>query len=431
MRASVNYEEASYLPLKKPTDFYSAPQPQGAVGSAPIYYIDQELPSGHGPYGPSLACIPGSGKRMLDRSEVRTVCRDSRVHPLVAYACIMAWGGRNFFNYRASLAGKNAAKVVKLVNSLRGGSKNREDDYDFTQKAAKGISGLGISFYTKLLFFLRADADAYILDQWTAKSAAVLFPRVGIKLTSAGMPHPETKPKKYGDFCKAIEGCVGPDGWGAAWTNGESVERTLFDRPRGPWRNWLKSNCKFKAAGEKLQPKAQAGGARALPPAPPIAPPGFPPPPNPLGGEGTAQAFAEFLRNVYLANVDAGVDLPQGMGGFNAPNRLHVIAHGCVTWQFIINQNEVRAQIFFGPACVGIYDNVIVPALNPQEEDGRHQFIGRIYGNGPAGGQNRAIDHPAVLIGGRESPFADWPYICQSAVEAMHQLFEVFEAHCQ
>ena len=429
MRASLDSDQASSLPMKKPTDFYSAPQPQGPVGSAPIYYIDHELPAAHGPYGPSLACIPGSGTRMLNRSEVRTVCRDSRVHPLVAYACIMAWGGRNFSNYRASLAGKNAARVVKLVNDLRGGSKNREDDYEFTQKAARGISGLGISFYTKLLFFLRTNDDAYILDQWTAKSAAVLFPRIGIKLTSAGMPHPDTKPKNYGDFCKAIETCVGPNGWGAAWANGESVERTLFDRPGGDWRNWLKSNSKFKVAGEKLPSKAQAGGARARPPAPPIAPPGFPPPPNPLGGVGLAQAFAEFLREVYLANVDAGVDLPEGMGGFNRPNRVHVVAYDCVTWQFIINKNEVRAQIFFSPACVGIYDNGIVPALLPLVVGLRHDFGGGIIGNGPAGGITRAIDLRSVLTGGYASPVADWPYISQSAVEAMHRLFVVFDPH--
>ena len=171
-------------------------------------------------------------------------------------------------------------------------------------------------------------------------------------------------------------------------------------------------------------------GARDRPPAPPMAPPGFPPPPNPPGGVGMAQAFAEFLREVFLANVDAGLDLPEGMGGFNRPNRLHVVAHGCVTWQFIINRSEVRAQIFFRGACVhNNYDNGVVPALRPLVVELQHDFGGGIIGNGPAGGGTRAIDLRSVLAGGYASPVADWPYISQSAVEAMHRLFVVFAPH--
>jgi hypothetical protein len=403
--------------MKKPTDFYGAPQPQGVVGSAPIYYIDQELPKKHGPYVSSLAFVPGKGKRMLDRSEVRSVCRDFRVHELVAYACIMAWGGRNFSNYRASLNGNNATKVINLVKQLRNRSQNRELDYEFTQKAARDIRGLGISFYTKLLFFLRTKNDAYILDQWTAKSAVVLFPHVGIKLTSKGLPHPETKAKSYETFCKAIEGCIGVGKWGKAWTNGEEVERTIFDRPRGPWRTWLKNYFQ------------ESGNARAQPPTPPEPPSEFPTPPNPLGGGDRRKVFAEFLREVFLANIYAGVDLPEGCGGFNQPNRLHIISKGCVTWQFIINKYEIRAQIFFTANCVQYYDRIIVPQFNPEVVGERHVFIGRIYGNGPGMGPTRAIDLPAVLTGGYESPVSDWSYICQSAVEAMNKLFEVFEAH--
>lgn len=401
--------------MNKPTNFYKAPPSQGPVGSAPIYYINGELPEDHGPYESSIELIPGFGLRTLSRTEVRTVSRNTKVHSLVAYACIMAWGGRNFSNYRASLDGECAAKIITLITKLRESTAKREEDFRLTHEAAEGIKGIGISFYTKLLFFLRARADAFILDQWTAKSATVLFPECGIKLTFAGLPHPETKPKTYEAFCKAIEGCVGAGGWGLAWTNGEQVERTIFDRPRGLWRTWLKNHLK------------EAEGARPRPPAPQGGPIEFHPPENPLEGEGRVRAFAEFLREVYLANIDEGVDLPEGCGGFNHPNRLHVIAEGCVTWQFIINQNEVRAQIFFYPKCVGFYDANIGQALSPAEVGRRHDFGGGIYGNGPAGGRTRAINRRAISIGGHASAVAAWPNVCQSAVDAMHQLFNTFD----
>jgi hypothetical protein len=225
----------------KPTDFFTTPPVQGHVGKRPRAYLP-DLPGGAQAYSASIRRIPGESEAILNRDQVREVARDMEVHSLVAYACIMAWGGRNFRNYRLSLENNNSTKVVELVTYLRKSTASREIDFDYTQTAAARIPGLGISFYTKLLFFLRKTRDAYILDQWTAKSAKVLFPRAGVKLTSAGLPDPKTSAKNYGDFCRAIDGCVGdsPSAWGKAWRNGEEVERTMFDRPGGPWRSWLK-----------------------------------------------------------------------------------------------------------------------------------------------------------------------------------------------
>lgn len=224
----------------KPTDFFQAPPAQGPVGKRPSSYFP-DLPGGARAYSDSIQLVPGNGQAILTRGQVREVARDMKVHFLVAYACIMAWGGRNFRNYRLSLGNGNSTKVVELVTHLRKSTASREVDFEYTQVAATEIPGLGISFYTKLLFFFRDTPDAYILDQWTAKSAKVLFPKAAVKLTSSGLPHPKTSAKNYGDFCSAIDGCVGdsPSAWGKAWTNGEEVERTMFDRPGGPWRSWL------------------------------------------------------------------------------------------------------------------------------------------------------------------------------------------------
>ena len=253
--------------MKKPTDFYSGPPQQGRIGGKPLSYIDNELPDNHGPYTTSVEFIPEGGKRALDRSEVREVSHNPRIHPLVIYACIMAWGGRNFSNYRLSLDGLGARKVIDLVTHLRVSKETRQKDFAYTQRAANEISGLGISFYTKLLFFLRKEPDAYIFDQWTAKSGTVLFPRAKINLTRSGYPDPETSPETYEAFCLALESCTGPGGWGEAWKTGEEVERTIFDGQRGQWRSWLKNL--FNKADNEAGLKAQSKGSGTQPPASP------------------------------------------------------------------------------------------------------------------------------------------------------------------
>jgi hypothetical protein len=420
--------------MTKPTVFFQEPPEQGPVGKRPESYF-KDLPAPAGTYVASIAKVPGVGSKILDRGQVRKVSQDTTIDPLVAYACIMAWGGRNFRNYRLSLGNGNATKVGDLVRYLRASGGSREEDFAYTQKAAEKIPGLGISFYTKLLFFLRKKPDAYILDQWTAKSASVLSSFPKIKLTSLGLPHPKTSPKSYEAFCAAIDNCAGPSGWGSAWKSGEDVERTIFDRPGGKWRTWLNSH--FENADGKITPKQQPRGSGANPPKPPKAPPGAPPAPGGnLGGDGPQgedrqRAFAEFLRQFYLRNLEAGAFLPEKCGHFARPNKLHVMGRNGPIWQFVINDSEVHAEIFFPKDYVGLYDEAVVSVLNPAVNgENRHQFAENITGNGPKLRITRAIDcHPEGAHGSYLAPVGQWPAICQSAVDAMQQLFEFFEPY--
>jgi hypothetical protein len=222
-----------------PTNFFNAPPEQGPVGRSPQRYLE-ELPEAHRPDAAERKRIPHRGTKPLTRVQVREVCRNPEVGPLTTYACIMAWGGRDFVNYRRSLE-DGGERIVSLIHALLSSTANRSEDFKATQKAARSIPGLGISFYTKLLFFLRPTPNAYILDQWTAKSAVVIFPEVGMRLSAAGLPDPATSGLVYEAFCKRLESCCGSNGWGSEWKTGEEVERTLFDCPKGVWRNWLKA----------------------------------------------------------------------------------------------------------------------------------------------------------------------------------------------
>lgn len=218
----------------KPSNFYSGPPPQGPVGRKPLGYLNL-LPFSLSAHSPG---IPHHGLEKLSRADVRAIAGNSSIPPLVAYACIMAWGGQRMDHYRSTL--RFDREIACMVDCLRGSTRTREIDFHFAQSRAKPIKGLGISFYTKLLFFLRPDPNAYILDQWTAKSAHLLFPKIGISLTGVGLPDPRTTSQVYGEYCKSLESCCGPHGWGPNWKTGEDVEVSFFDKPHGPWRLWVK-----------------------------------------------------------------------------------------------------------------------------------------------------------------------------------------------
>lgn len=390
------------------TNFHTEPPEQGAYGRYPEAYLI-ELPFRS---MDSIQKLPGSGREKLNRDAVRKISQDAKIEPLIVYACIMAWGGRDFGNFRRSLQETNAKQVARLIEHLRGSKRPRAEDFEFTQKAANGISGLGISFYTKLLFFLREKPDAYILDQWTAKSATVLFPELKIRLTAAGLPYPKTSSAIYEAFCTKLEACCGEEGWGEAWKTGDDVERTIFDRPRGRWRTWLKAHL-----GEDTHWKSRSNSAAKHVQATDSNP-----------RERAIMTLSEHLRAAYLNALNDGLSLPETCGRFAKPNRLHVRMQDGLLFQFILNKNEIRAQIFMNGTAARTYSK-LVTALNPAVAKGVHDFGGGIIGNGPARGKTRAIDLAASVHGGWGSREEDWPAICKSAVEAMAELFGFFEPY--
>ena len=220
------------------------------MGRSPIFYLDR-LPAAAGHIA-SVAGYPIGAP--LTRSALRAICIDPAVTPLAKYACIMAWGGQRFGNFVKSC---RAPALAPLIRALLASTNNRQIDFAPTQAAAALIPGLGISFYTKLLFFLRPVQDAYILDQWTAKSILLLqFPPV-IRLGPLGYEgfaraHPATTPAEYECFCKAVEGLRGPLWPVGPPPTGEQVEMAMFDKPGGFWRGFVKSNFKHPVAGKLL-----------------------------------------------------------------------------------------------------------------------------------------------------------------------------------
>ena len=229
------------------------PPPDVAVGRSPISYLNR-LPSaaavGVGVAGAAFGAP-------LTRVALRAICLNQAVAPLQKYACIMAWGEQHFGNFDSSCG---APALEPLIVALLASANNRQIDFAATQASAGRIPGLGISFYTKLLFFLRPVQDAYIVDQWSAKSILLLqFPPV-IRLGPLGKggfarAHSATTPAEYERFCQAVECLRGP-----LWPVGppptaEQVELAMFDRnrPDGFWRGFVRINFKHPVAGKLLE----------------------------------------------------------------------------------------------------------------------------------------------------------------------------------
>ncbi len=175
----------------------------------------------------------------LFRYEVRKICRDKKNPVLFGYVCAMAWGmqgrGRGG-SKRVQKAWESREKIAVALEKIRTGGLSISESYDlFT--GSNAISHLGPSYFTKLIYFFRKEADAYIMDQWTGKSVNLLTGRKVLKLTVSS-PLRSNTGKNYNDFCSEINTMADLLGF-----SGDHVEQMLFSRgysPPEPWRKYVK-----------------------------------------------------------------------------------------------------------------------------------------------------------------------------------------------
>ena len=238
---------------------HPAPPMQPAVGNAPITFL-RKLPRGQ--FVPEqLAAYNINGP--LTRTQVREICTNPAVNPLAAYAVAMAWGGQKDINFESSI---KAPVLPDLLQNLRNSQQERGADFQKTQKVVAQIEGVGIAFFTKLLYFFRSQPDAYILDQWTAKSACILFEHPPVRLGQRGNdkgyypPADDTTAVEYGAFCSAIE-CLATELWPGVIGAGQFAEAAMFDvgKGKGVWRSFVKDHFLWSAVGNKIR-----DGARCL-----------------------------------------------------------------------------------------------------------------------------------------------------------------------
>jgi|GEM_PF-105754 len=245
---------------------FSHPPEQGPVGQPPSSYIsilndeiDHTSQRCDGTTTKQLTTLHPYAVEKCTRIQIRSICNDPDVDVLEAYAAVMAWGGQHRRWFRNSI--KHHVALRQLLCYLRGSAGTRAHDFGIAHRASESIKGLGISYFSKLLFSFRTESDAYILDQWTAKSVHVLTRNV-IRLSQWGGPDPSTTPADYEDFCSTLETLGHLLG---GWT-GEQIEQALFDQSGGCWRNWIKGGERGRTT-KSQSPSVQAAavGTQTLP----------------------------------------------------------------------------------------------------------------------------------------------------------------------
>ena len=370
--------------------FSKGPPSQGAVGFDPRSYISEI-----NTICSSNLSLPSGYRKRLTRSNVVSICKTRGIDPLVIYAAVMAWGGRNMHNFRLSLEKPSRTHLIKLIQSLVASTDDAKGDFAFTQKKASKIKGLGISFYTKLLFFCRQKTSkpAYILDQWTAKSVRLLLPDCPIELSSSGLPSPDTLPADYAWFCDSLENLASvlwPKGGGH---DGEAVERALFDKPSGKWRAYVKACYPTKAKKARSQKRTVVKASKTNL--------------HELGAKVVAAHQDAVATDLLLPGNEVTL-------GQSEPVRVNCGSLNGVNWQYAVQQGHVYAQVFVPNSQVARFD-----ALACDLAVNGGGLASRIEGYGDHNSRTRSFKIKVK----RQKGWTDTE-LAQEAVEAMNQLYE-------
>jgi hypothetical protein len=354
---------------------FPKPPSQGPVGESPALYLAKlnQL------CGTKLAWPSGYPTGLLNRTQLTALCQDPAVDVLVGYAAVMAWGRRGVTspNYRKSLEPEPRKYLIAILHDLRNSTRSRIDDYAAMWRAAETINGLGISYYTKLLFFFRPRQDCYILDQFTAKSSRILSDPPVVRLTSAYYPEPDTSQQEYENFCLWLDReARNLSTLGTKWT-AEQVEQALFDQRGGEWRRYVRIHfpkTSRKAQREQVEGSQDSRGVSEQPSESPSK--------LPLN-------IAKAIATLHRQELDAGnTNLPELGGAPTAskPCRLHCDTVGGVQWLYAIQETRGHAQVFCPTERVHTYDR-----LRRDLGVVEHDFGDGIVGNGDKGGDTRSI----------------------------------------
>jgi hypothetical protein len=113
--------------------------------------------------------------RSISRSELINLWRDPNISTETCFLSTMAWGGMKAGHGRSIWATRK--DWLPVCEQLRAGIiPNRVEAFEAFRLLRHGgkLPGMGPAYFTKVLFFARPIQDAYILDQWTARSMLTL-----------------------------------------------------------------------------------------------------------------------------------------------------------------------------------------------------------------------------------------------------------------
>jgi hypothetical protein len=105
---------------------------------------------------------------------------------------------------------------------------------------------MGPAYFTKLIYFLRASQDGYIMDQWTARSINLLrtpdqrLVRMHIHAKGQAVSS-HNDAHAYEEFCRSLEELSDALFGSRLPVDVDRAERQIFSRGhgRGAWRKYL------------------------------------------------------------------------------------------------------------------------------------------------------------------------------------------------
>lgn len=217
------------------------PQEQGVVGAKLRAWAESLTPA----LGTEITSqLPGEA---LCRARLRALC--ATADPAVAFLAVMAWGGMNRLHAARAWAARDAWSAA--IGRIREGGRTRVEDFAamHEMQMTGAFPGVGAAYFTKLLFFMRPESDAYIMDQWTAKSVNVLTGREVVKVSRGGWVVPENDSGRYEEFCAIVDHLAEQIGC----TGGEAEHALISRGGRKPWawRAHVKANWAAAAVGKK------------------------------------------------------------------------------------------------------------------------------------------------------------------------------------
>lgn len=170
-------------------------------------------------------------------------------------ACVLStlgWGGMNIKNARSAWLNRN--NWIGICNQIRAGELSGRAGYaNFIQARLTGqMPGMGVAFFTKILFFACSQENAYILDQWTGCSVHVLTGQRDWPEVTRGALNPINGRRSatisdavtaddYIHFCEFIDSLAG-----SLNVSSHRVEEHMFSRGGGnnrafPWRQHVRN----------------------------------------------------------------------------------------------------------------------------------------------------------------------------------------------
>lgn len=220
--------------LRRFKALYPSVPVQGPVGHSVLPYLERVMALGH---VVKLREKLGPLDRKIDRIELRQLCTNGSDR-LFCFCAIMAWGMRKSY-FRKWKDFDAALKDGHLVSKLQAIEKapSRREAFELLTGTNR-IPGLGIAFFTKLIFFFRR--DGYILDQWTAKSADLMARELELPVKGYG-PSALATGQHYENFCLLVEELASE--MGGPWTPSD-VEVAMFGgrRDKSAWRQYVIQN---------------------------------------------------------------------------------------------------------------------------------------------------------------------------------------------